>query len=178
MSFRLCDRCRWTPHHSQRSSVIINDAGDAATRFRQTAKGSELARAEAGDVRLHAPDDAAKAARNTVDASEAAEKLVPEITSTRSQLQHAFKHAGDFGISGNANNKTITEFNAAIQNHIAASGTQAIQGTYRGHAVTHFLDASTGLNVVRDSSGGFLSGWKLSPKQLEHVTTTGNLGGG
>jgi hypothetical protein len=40
---------------NQRSSVIINDAGDAATRFRPTAKGAELARSEAGDVRLHAP---------------------------------------------------------------------------------------------------------------------------
>jgi hypothetical protein len=43
---------------NQRSSVIINDAGDAATRFRPTARGTELAQREAGDVRLHAPDDA------------------------------------------------------------------------------------------------------------------------
>jgi hypothetical protein len=50
---------------NQRSSVIINDAGDAATRFRQTAKGSELARAEAGDVRLHAPDVKAQVAKET-----------------------------------------------------------------------------------------------------------------
>jgi hypothetical protein len=36
---------------NQRSSVIINDAGDAATRFRPTARGAELAQREAGDVR-------------------------------------------------------------------------------------------------------------------------------
>lgn len=56
--------------------------------------------------------------------------------------------------------------------------TQAIKGTYRGQPVTHFVDPQTGLNVIRDSSGNFLSGWKLSPKQLEYVTTTGKLGGG
>jgi RHS repeat-associated protein len=107
-----------------------------------------------------------------------AAERVPGLAYTRGQLQHGFKHAGDFGILGNASNKTMAEFSSAIQNHLAAPGTQAIQGTYRGQAVTHFLDPSTGLNVIRDSSGNFLSGWKLSPKQLEYVTTTGKLGGG
>jgi hypothetical protein len=94
------------------------------------------------------------------------------------QLQHAFKHAEDFGIVGNANSKTLAEFGSAIESHIVAPGTQAIQGTYRGQAVTHFVDPKTGLNVIRDSSGNFLSGWKLSPKQLEYVLTSGKLGGG
>ena len=107
-----------------------------------------------------------------------AERVVPEIGYTRGQLQHAFKHAKDFGIAGNPSNKTIGEFSTAIQNHIAAPGTQVIQGTYRGHTVTHFLDPITGLNVIQDSSGNFLSGWKLSLKQLEYVTTTGKVGGG
>ncbi|WP_352542983.1 MULTISPECIES: colicin D domain-containing protein [unclassified Mesorhizobium] len=54
----------------------------------------------------------------------------------------------------------------------------AIQGAYQGQSVTHFVDPQTGLNVIRDSSGNLLSGWKLSPKQLEYVLTTGKLGGG
>lgn len=49
----------------------------------------------------------------------------------------------------------------------------AVQGTYRGSSVTHHVDPSTGLNVIRDSSGNFLSGWKLSPQQLQHVLSTG-----
>ncbi|WP_352618777.1 colicin D domain-containing protein [Mesorhizobium sp. M0323] len=61
---------------------------------------------------------------------------------------------------------------------IAAPGTRAIQGSYQGQSVTHFVDPQTGLNVIRDSSGNLLSGWKLSPKQLEYVLTTGKLGGG
>lgn len=97
---------------------------------------------------------------------------------TRPQLQHAFKHAGDFGVVGNPSNTTLVEFSSAIHNHVIAPGTQAIQGAYRGEPVTHFVDPNTGLNVIRDASDNFLSGWKLNPKQLEHVLTRGNLGGG
>jgi hypothetical protein len=96
---------------------------------------------------------------------------------TRSQLQHAFKHAEDFGVTGTANNRTLADFSSALQSHVDAIGTRAIQGTYRGNSVTHHVDPGTGLNVIRDSSGSFLSGWRLSPQQLEHVLTTGKLGG-
>ena len=103
---------------------------------------------------------------------------VEGIGFARSQLQHAFKHAKDFGVSGNANNRTLAQFSSAINSHVSAPGTRAIEGTFRGNPVTHHLDPSTGLNVIRDSSGNFLSGWRLSPQQLEHVLTTGRLGGG
>jgi hypothetical protein len=42
---------------------------------------------------------------------------------SRSQLQHAFKHAEDFGVTGNASNKTLAAFSQAIQNHVDAAGT-------------------------------------------------------
>jgi RHS repeat-associated protein len=112
-------------------------------------------------------------------AKEAAEKA-KGVVFTRSQLQHAFdRHAGDFGVSGNKNNKTLDVFESIIEKHVAAPGTRAIAGEYRGlKGVTHFLDPSTRLNVIRDASGNFLSGWKLSAQQLHHVLTTGKLGGG
>lgn len=97
---------------------------------------------------------------------------------SRSSLQHAFKHAGDFGVAGNASNKTLAAFSDAIQQHVGAAGTQAIKGTYRGQSVIHHLDPQTGLNVIQRESGEFLSGWKLSQQQLKHVQTTGKLGGG
>jgi len=53
-----------------------------------------------------------------------------------------------------------------------------MQGTYRGEPVTHFVEPNTGLNVIRDASNNFLSGWKLNLKQLEHVLRSGKLGGG
>jgi hypothetical protein len=72
---------------NQRSFVIINDAGDAATRFRPTAKGSQLARAEAGDVRLHAPDDALSGllpgVRETAKKTGLSESKIQEILNTQ-----------------------------------------------------------------------------------------------
>lgn len=98
---------------------------------------------------------------------------------TRPQLQHAFKHASDFGVSGNMNNVTLDAFKAAIEKHVVAPGTRPIAGEYRGmKGVTHFVDPKTGLNVIRDSELNFLSGWKLSAQQLNHVLTSGKLGGG
>jgi hypothetical protein len=72
----------------------------------------------------------------------------------------------------------LSEFSSAIQKHVDAAGTRVIPGAYRGASVTHFVNPNTGLNAIRDSSGNFLSGWKLSSPQLEHVLTTGKLGGG
>jgi hypothetical protein len=83
------------------------------------------------------------------------------------------------GFIDNMNNATLDAFKAAIEKHIASPTTRAIPGEYRGlQNVTHFIDPTTGLNVTRDSSGNFLSGWKLSTAQLQHVLMTGKLGGG
>ena len=103
---------------------------------------------------------------------------VEGLSFTRRQLQHAFKHSNDFGVSGNVNNKTLSEFSSAIQSHVNAPGTQAIEGSYRGNPVTHHVNPETGVNVIQGPAGDFVSGWKLSPAQLGHVTTTGKLGGG
>ncbi|WP_187775684.1 RHS repeat-associated core domain-containing protein [Luteimonas suaedae] len=99
---------------------------------------------------------------------------------SRPQLQHAFKHAVDFGVPGNASNSTMAELSTAIQRHVDSDSTIAIQGTYaRGNlAVTHFVNPNTGLNVMKDASGNFLSGWRLSDQQLKHVLESGRLGGG
>ncbi|HGM5612214.1 TPA: colicin D domain-containing protein [Stenotrophomonas maltophilia] len=107
-----------------------------------------------------------------------AKEGIMSMNFSRSQLQHAFKHAGDFGVVGNANNKTLSEFGSAIERHVASDSTVAIQGTYRGKDVTHFVDPGTGLNVMKDSSGSFLSGWKMNDQQLRHVLDNGSLGGG
>jgi len=99
-------------------------------------------------------------------------KLSPSI------LQKKFKHAKDFGISGNYNASNATKLGEAIKRHVASTNTRIIKGTYRGQPVKHYVDPKTGLNVIKDASGQFVSGWKLSPAQLKHVLSTGNLGGG
>ena len=93
-------------------------------------------------------------------------------------LQHAFKHAADFGVRSNWSPAAGQAFQQAIQNHVRSAGTLVIRGTYRGQPVTHFFNPSTGLNVIRNAQGAFQSGWRLSAKQIEHLLRTGALGGG
>jgi hypothetical protein len=97
------------------------------------------------------------------------------IRYSKRQLQHGFKHAKDFGVSANQSNKALAEFSSAVQAHVDAPGTLVIQGTYHDIPATHFVDPGTGLNVIRDATGNFWSGWKLSPAQFNHVLTTGKL---
>ncbi len=96
----------------------------------------------------------------------------------RSKLQHTFKHAADFGVTGKWNKANGTRLETAINNHIADKSTNVITGTYHKQPATHYFNPSTGLNVVKDANGNLVTGWKLNPQQVHHVTTTGNLGGG
>ncbi len=94
------------------------------------------------------------------------------------QLQAKFVHAADFGVIGNYSRQNAELFKAAIEAHVRDAGTLVILGSYRGKDVTHFLNPTTGLNIMRNANGEFLSGWRLNPTQLGHVLTTGSLGGG
>jgi hypothetical protein len=94
---------------------------------------------------------------------------------TSKQLQAKFKHAKDFGVAGNYSKANAAEFSRAIHQHINRPGVRAIQGTYHKQPVTHFLDPSSGLNVIADPAGNFISGWRLSPGQLQNVLTHGGL---
>jgi len=99
------------------------------------------------------------------------------MTFTRRQLQKKFaSHGDDFGVLGNANNQTLAQFESAILRHTGSESTLVIQGTYRGtQQVTHFFNPNTGLNVIRDADGAFLSGWKLGRAQIENIMRSGNL---
>ncbi len=97
------------------------------------------------------------------------------LLNTSEQLQKKFKHAGDFGVVGNYTKANAGKFSSAINQHINASGTQVIQGTYRGQSVVHYLNPTTGLNVISSPSGQFISGWTLNPIQLQNVLKHGGL---
>jgi len=123
--------------------------------------GNRLARAEAASGSL-------LAARGAGQASEV-------LLRTGQQLQAKFKHAKDFGVVGNYSKANAAEFSRAIHQHINSPGVRAIQGTYHKQPVTHYLDPSSGLNAMADPAGNFISGWKLSPGQLQNVVTHGGL---
>ncbi|MGB4106988.1 MAG: colicin D domain-containing protein [Alphaproteobacteria bacterium] len=101
-----------------------------------------------------------------------------EVNPPRNQLQKKYEHAEDFGINGNANNKTLEEFKKAIQRHADDPETQIIKGTYHKQKVTHYYNAKTKLNVIRGKSGDFKTGFKLDKRQIDHIEMYGSLGGG
>ncbi len=100
---------------------------------------------------------------------------LPKVTFNQLQLQKKFKHAGDFGITGNFNSANALKFQQAIESHIASPTAKVIQGTYRGNPVTHIFDQKTGINVMVEKTGEFISGWKLSSGQAKNVLTRGSL---
>ena len=97
------------------------------------------------------------------------------LWSSLSQLQKKFKHAKDFGVLGKWSAETARQFGQAIENLVDSPATTKIVGTYRGKPAIHHVDPETGLNVITDSAGKFISGWKLSAEQLRNVLTRGSL---
>jgi hypothetical protein len=98
------------------------------------------------------------------------------LQTTDRELQKTFsKHGPDFGLSGNRNPGRATDVSQGINSQVNAPSVQAIHGTYRGQNVVHYLDPKTGLNVISDPSGGFISGWQLGLEQLESVISSGRL---
>lgn len=95
---------------------------------------------------------------------------------TERSLQKGFmKHGADFGLTGNWNPSRAADFSRVVNQHINAAGVQAIEGTWRGANVTHYLDPSSGLNVMVDPAGNFVGGWRLGPGQLQSVMESGRL---
>src|SRR5690606_6926361 len=97
------------------------------------------------------------------------------LLNTSRQLQAKFKHAGDLGVVGNYGKANADKFSSAINQHINSAGVQTIQGTDRGQLVIHYVNPSTGLNVISSPTGQFISGWKLNPAQLQNVLKHGGL---
>jgi Colicin D len=88
--------------------------------------------------------------------------------------QSKFGHAADFGVTGNYNQSTAQEFVNAMSNHI--DNATPISGTYRGTIdVTHYFDSTTNLNVMFDTNGNFISGWRLSADQAANLLRSGNV---
>ena len=108
-----------------------------------------------------------------VDAAKGASRSIIPL---KTQLQNKFKHARVFGINGNENKATLELFSDAIQNHVKSKTTKVIEGTYhQTQKVIHYIDPITGINVMKDYQGKFISNWRLSAKQLNNVLERGSL---
>lgn len=97
---------------------------------------------------------------------------------TQKQLQKKFKHAPHFGVHGNWNPANAANFEAALNKHVQDTANEVIKGKYHNVAAIIHVNPTTGLAVVSDLNGTFVSGWRLSAQQLKNVRAHGNLGGG
>ena len=92
------------------------------------------------------------------------------------QIQKKYKHATDFGVSGNYNWENAQLFKDKIIEHMKKPSTQIIEGTFKNIEVTHYFDPETGLNVFfnRDNKK-LISGWLLKDDQLDNMVNRGSL---
>jgi hypothetical protein len=116
-----------------------------------------------------------KAWRAARAASAAARGASTVLGRTSAHLASKFKHAKDFGVAGNYSKANAAEFSRAIHQHVNNPAVRAIQGTYHKVPVTHYVHPASGLNVIADAGGNFVSGWKLGAEQLENVLTHGGV---
>ncbi|PAX52025.1 colicin D domain-containing protein [Brunnivagina elsteri] len=100
------------------------------------------------------------------------------IKYSNKQLLKKFKHAADFGLTGDFNPQRIPEWKNALEAHRISSETLEIMGTFRGRQVIHYFDPKTKLNAIYSEDKDFITAWKLSTQQIQQLETTGNLGGG
>ena len=105
---------------------------------------------------------------------EGASSKIAEIS--QRNLQKGFmKHGADFGLSGNWSANRGADFSRAVNSHINDAVVVEIAGTYRGAPVTHFFNPATGVNVMLNPAGQYVSGWQLGTRQLETLLSHGGL---
>lgn len=90
---------------------------------------------------------------------------LPDVQYTSKKLQHEFKHADDFGISGNCSKTSGDAYQKVIQNHIDTAS-DVYKSTYRGQEVNVFINKVTGLGVYTDLLGNYIGGRKFTPEQM------------
>lgn len=91
------------------------------------------------------------------------------------QLQRKFKHAEVFDISGNWNPENGRRFTETIRDFIRKPDVVRIEGEFRRQPVTYFFQRGTARIMMFNSKGKFISGWKLTEKQLFHLMLDGRL---
>lgn len=132
---------------------------------------ARLKEAEAnGQIIIYTPEEV-----EVIKALQTTAMAAPVVNFGVKQLQKKFKHAGDFGITGNYNPSNAIKFQQAMENHLADPATKEIVGTYRGEPVIHYVNPDTGLEVITDRAGNFISSFKLNPAQLTNVLSRGSL---
>ncbi|MBX7151975.1 hypothetical protein K1X84_10070 [bacterium] len=93
-------------------------------------------------------------------------------------VQKFFTKAGhgiELGLKGNWNPAQAAATRSAINQFINSPSVITIQGVYRGNPVIHYVNPSTGMNIMSDQVGNFVGGWRLEADQLKSILTSGRL---
>lgn len=85
------------------------------------------------------------------------------VTYDAAQLQKKFKHAIDFGITGNYSLAKAREFKTALMK-VVNNATEIYKTQYHGDAIVYIKGQ---LGVITRLDGTFVSGWKLTAEQLQ-----------
>lgn len=108
----------------------------------------------------------------------AAQEALPELSTDSAQLEAKFKHAADFGVTEPRGAAGFEAYGKAVDTFVSDPETVRVAGTYRGDAAILNYNPSTAHVVVQAPDGSFVSGWQMSPAQLQNVIARGSLGGG
>jgi hypothetical protein len=103
---------------------------------------------------------------------------LPGLSVGRSQLESKFKHAADFGVTDSRREAGFDACGKAVDSFVGNSSTVRVSGTHRGNSAILNYNPTSRLVVVQSPDGAFVSGWQMSPGQLQNVITGGSLGGG
>ncbi|WP_280841273.1 colicin D domain-containing protein [Micromonospora sp. A200] len=106
----------------------------------------------------------------------------PDLVTTRAQMQKKYKHAPDFGVTLPQGVAGFDAFEAALHTFVAAPDTLHISGIYTRMpdvpAILHYNPTTRQVVIQVAATGDFVSGWKMSPEQLQYVERDRRLGGG
>ncbi|HEY0226017.1 MAG TPA: colicin D domain-containing protein [Mycobacterium sp.] len=100
------------------------------------------------------------------------------LQTDRRQIESKYKHAEDFGITDPRGSAGFNKFDNTLKQFVDDPATVHVNGEYRGNPAILNYNPETGLCVIQTPDGSLVSGFELSPEQLQHVVNEGKLGGG
>lgn len=126
-----------------------------------------------------APPNAAKPGDQSSELGSSAPVSPRPLETDPSQIEKKYKHAPDFGVSKSRGREGFDEFEKALKDFVEHPDTiHNENGTYRKDPAILHYNPESGLVVVQKPDGAFVSGWKMTEKQLKYVENGGDLGGG
>ncbi len=119
-------------------------------------------------------------AQDPPGASGGGPQLIDEVPlqTDRGQIEAKFKHAQDFGVTDQRGRAGFDNFDRAVRQVVDDPATMHIRGAYRGQPAILNYNPQSGLCVIQNPDGTFVSGFELTPTQIDNVVNRGALGGG